>query len=155
MGIRGIVGPVPMIIRTIMDIPLHRFLCRRAGDSLNNLLRIIEDSTIGKYTFLRLMRDGFGISPHTFCLAYVCSPIYLDLRQLGFWRHICRGYCSPGDLRYLGYHQKVGRDTMRFAYQRFQKDYSCRVHGALSSSQGLLRQACTLTLIANSCKKLQ
>lgn len=51
MGIRSIVGPVPMIIRTIMDIPLRRFLCRRAGDSLNNLLRIIGDSAIGKYTF--------------------------------------------------------------------------------------------------------
>ena len=47
------------------------------------------------------------------------------------------------NLQYPGYYQRANRDTMRFSYQHFQKDYSCGVHGALSSSQGLLRQART------------
>ena len=37
----------------------------------------------------------------------------------------------------------VDRDTIRFAYPHFQKDYSYGVNDVLSSSQRLLWQACT------------
>lgn len=30
---------------------------------------------------------------------------------------------SPGDLRYPGYYQRVGRGTIHFAYPGFHKDY--------------------------------
>ena len=38
---------------------------------------------------------------------------------------------------------KVDRDTIRFSYPHFQKDYSYGVNDVLSSSQRLLWQACT------------
>ena len=41
---RGIISPVPMNISTVMDVLPHLFLCRRAGDPLNDLLRIFADN---------------------------------------------------------------------------------------------------------------
>ena len=73
------------------------------------------------------MCDGKGKTPNTFCLAYVCSPIYWDLRQLGYCRHLSRGYGSP--VRFTAWpaaFRKVRRDTIRCTYPRFHKDYSQR-----------------------------
>lgn len=78
---------------------------------------------------------GLGTSSHTFCLAYVCSPIYFNW-QLGFFQHVCRACSSPENLQYSGYCQHDA-----FIYSCFQKDYLHKVHNVLSSSQRLLRQA--------------
>lgn len=62
------------------------------------------------------MCDGFGIAPYTFYTAYVCSPIYSALRQLGICRPILEVGGSPGDLQYPGYYQRMDRDTIHFTY---------------------------------------
>ena len=62
-------------------------------------------------------------SRHFFELLMCAVPIYWDLRQFGICRHLCRGCGSPGDLQYPGYYQRVGRDTIHFAYPGFHKDY--------------------------------
>lgn len=84
-----------------------------------------------------LCMTGLGTSSHTFCLAYVCSPIYFNW-QLGFFQHVCRACTSPENPQYSGYcHYDA------FIYLCFQKDYLHKVHNVLSNSQRLLRQACT------------
>ena len=62
-------------------------------------------------------------SRHFFELLMCAAPIYWDLRQFEICRHFCRGCGSPGDLQYPGYYQRVGRDTIHFAYPGFHKDY--------------------------------
>lgn len=45
---------------------------------------------------------------------------------------------SPEDLQHSGCYHRVDRNMIHFTYRHFQRDYSCRVHGALSVSHRLL-----------------
>ena len=64
---------------------------------------------------------GLGSLPTLFYTAYVCSPIYSDLRQFGICRPFCRVGSSPGDLQYPGYYQRVDRNTIHFTYPSLSK----------------------------------
>ena len=64
---------------------------------------------------------GLGLLPTLFYTAYVCSPIYSVLRQLGICRPILEVGGSPGDLQYPGYSQRVDRDTIHFTYPSLSK----------------------------------
>lgn len=48
---------------------------------------------------------------------------------------------SPENLQHSGCYHRVDRNMIHFTYRHFQRDYSCRVHGALSVSHWLLWQA--------------
>lgn len=39
----------------------------------------LGDSAIGKYTFLRLMCDGFGITPYTFLVCLCVQPRFIEI----------------------------------------------------------------------------
>ena len=88
------------------------------------------------------MCDGLGISPYT-CLSCLCvQPRFIEIYGSS---SSVGSFVEGAALRQIysmtGCVQMAGRDTIRFTYHRFQKDYSLRVHDALSSSQRLLRQA--------------
>ena len=84
----------------------------------------LGDSAIGKIHFLTsYVWRVWETSLHFFELLMCAAPVYWDLRQFGSCRCLCRGHGSPGDLRYPGYYQRVGRDTIHLAYPGFHKDY--------------------------------
>ncbi len=64
---------------------------------------------------------ALGLLPTLFYTAYVCSPIYSALRQLGICRPILEVGGSPGDLQYPGYSQRVDRNTIHFTYPSLSK----------------------------------
>ena len=64
---------------------------------------------------------ALGLLPTLFYTAYVCSPIYSSLRQLGICRPILEVGGSPGDLQYPGYSQRVDRDTIHCTYPSLSK----------------------------------
>ena len=77
----------------------------------------IRQSTL----FNVLCVTALGLLPTLFYTAYVCSPIYSSLRQLGICRPILEVGGSPGDLQYPGYSQRVNRDTIHFTYPSLSK----------------------------------
>ena len=77
----------------------------------------IRQSTL----FNVLCVTALGLLPTLFYTAYVCSPIYSALRQLGICRPILEVGGSPGDLQYPGYSQRVDRNTIHFTYPSLSK----------------------------------
>ena len=87
------------------------------------------------------MCDGFGKTPYTFFLL-MCAALFIEIYgSSGSVGSFVEGAALRQIYSMTGCVQRVGRDTIRFTYHRFQKDYSLRVHDALSNSQRLLRQA--------------
>ena len=88
------------------------------------------------------MCDGLGITPYTFLSCLCVQPRFIEIYgSSGSVGSFVEGAALRQIYSMTGCVQRVGRDTIRFTYHRFQKDYSLRVHDALSSSQRLLRQA--------------
>lgn len=88
------------------------------------------------------MCDGLGITPYTFLSCLCVQPQFIEIYgSSGSVGSFVEGAALRQIYSMTGYVQRVGRDTIRFTYHRFQKDYLLRVHDALSSSQRLLRQA--------------
>ena len=88
------------------------------------------------------MCDKFGITPYTFLICLCVQPRFIEIYgSSGSVGSFVEGAALRQIYSMTGCVRKVGRDTIRFTYHRFQKDYSLRVHDALSSSQRLLRQA--------------
>ena len=88
------------------------------------------------------MCDGLGITPYTFLSCLCVQPRFIEIYgSSGSVGSFVEGAALRQIYSMTGCVRRVGRDTIRFTYRCFQKDYSLRVHDALSSSQRLLRQA--------------
>lgn len=82
------------------------------------------------------MCDGFGIAPYTFLSCLCVQPRFIEIYgSSGSVGTFVEGAALQEIYSILATIQKVGRDTMRFTYPGFQKDYSHGVHGVLSNSQ--------------------
>lgn len=80
--------------------PPHVSSSRRLGNQQRTLFNVLCVTEVG---FLP-----------TLFLAYVCSPIYSVLRQLGFCRLLCRGSSSPADLQHGRLRSEGGKEHDTF-----------------------------------------
>ena len=82
------------------------------------------------------MCDGFGISPYTFLSCLCVQPRFIEIYgSSGSVGTFVEGASLQEIYSILATISRVGRDTMRFTYPSFQKDYSHGVQGVLSNSQ--------------------